>query len=113
MSGKRGAGEVSGKPETGEVPGKPGDYFVYMVECSDGTFYTGYTTDVEKRVWTHNNGKAGAKYTKSLRPVRLIYTEKLSTRSEAMSREAAIKKLSRKQKERLAGWSPGPSRKNE
>jgi putative endonuclease len=73
-------------------------YYVYIVRCADETLYTGYTNDIEKRVEAHNGGKAGAKYTKSRRPVTLVYFEKFSTKSEAMRREAAIKKCSRVQK---------------
>ncbi|WP_125768615.1 GIY-YIG nuclease family protein [Companilactobacillus furfuricola] len=75
-------------------------YFVYMLLCADGTFYTGTSNDVYKRVKTHNRGK-GAKYTKVRRPVRLLYQERLHDKSEALKREAAIKKLGRKQKEQL------------
>lgn len=74
--------------------------YTYIVKCSDGTLYTGYTTDLQKRVRTHNAGK-GAKYTKSRRPVTLVYFEKFRTKEEAMRREAAIKKLPRKKKEAL------------
>lgn len=76
------------------------DSFVYIVECCDGSYYTGWTTDVEARVKTHNSGE-GAKYTRSRLPVRLVYFEQLENRSAAMKREAAIKKLTRVQKERL------------
>ncbi len=72
--------------------------FVYILECSDGTLYTGWTRDVEKRVREHNIGKNGAKYTKSRRPVKLVYFEKAEGLSEVLKREARIKKLSRKHK---------------
>ena len=75
-------------------------YYTYIVQCSDGTYYTGYTTDVARRVRTHN-AKRGAKYTRSRLPVKLVYQEASPTKQEAMQREAAIKKLTRKQKERL------------
>lgn len=71
-----------------------------MLLCSDQTFYTGTSNDVEKRVATHNAGR-GAKYTKTRRPVKLMYTEKLANKSEALKREIAIKKLSRQKKELL------------
>jgi putative endonuclease len=71
-----------------------------MVECADGTFYTGWTTNPKERVKAHNTGK-GAKYTRVRRPVKLIYVEELPDRSSALKREWAIKKLSRKQKEML------------
>lgn len=77
------------------------NYFVYMLECSDGSYYTGYTNDLDKRVQKHNNQKGGAKYTKSRRPVKLIYSETCSSKSEAMKREYQIKKLNRKEKERI------------
>jgi putative endonuclease len=72
-------------------------WYVYIVECSDGTLYTGYTNDVDARVAKHNAGK-GAKYTRSRRPVIVCYTEKLETKSLAMKRECYIKKLTRAQK---------------
>lgn len=75
-------------------------HFVYIVECADGTYYTGYTTDVERRVGEHNAG-TGARYTRGRTPVTLIYTETYGTKSDAMSREYAIKQLRRRQKERL------------
>lgn len=71
--------------------------YTYIVECSDGTLYTGWTTDVQKRVSTHNSGK-GAKYTRGRVPVKLVYQEQFDTRSEAMKREYAIKQLSRSEK---------------
>lgn len=73
-------------------------YFIYIVKCSDGTLYTGTTNDVEKRVVVHNTGKTGAKYTKMRRPVYLVYTEQVETKSEALKREHVIKKLSREEK---------------
>lgn len=68
-----------------------------MLLCHDQTFYTGTSNDVQKRVATHNAGK-GAKYTKTRRPVQLMYTEELENKSQALKREIAIKKLSRPQK---------------
>ena len=75
-------------------------HYVYVVECSDGTLYTGYTTDVERRVEEHNAGE-GAKYTRGRTPVEVVHVEEYATRSDAMSREAEIKKMSRMEKERL------------
>ncbi|MDO4618876.1 MAG: GIY-YIG nuclease family protein [Clostridia bacterium] len=75
-------------------------YYVYIVECSDRTFYSGYTDNVERRIHTHNIGK-GAKYTKSRLPVTLRYFEECETKSDALKREAAIKKLPRFQKAEL------------
>lgn len=74
--------------------------YIYIVECSDGTYYTGYTNNIKKRIIAHNEGK-GAKYTKGRGPVILKHTETFDTKSEAMSREYNIKKLSRKEKEEL------------
>jgi len=74
--------------------------YCYIVECSDGTYYTGWTTDPERRVKQHNKG-IGAKYTSVRRPVKLVYLESLPDRTNAMKRELAIKKLKRMQKHRL------------
>ena len=70
---------------------------IYIIECRDGSLYTGITIDLEKRLAAHNAGK-GAKYTTSRRPVRLIYSEGAANRSEASKRENAIKKLNRNDK---------------
>ncbi|MBM3261676.1 GIY-YIG nuclease family protein [Candidatus Kaiserbacteria bacterium] len=78
-------------------------YFVYILECSDGTLYTGVTNDLERRLHRHNTAKAGAKYTASRRPVRLLYSEKRHTKSAALKRECKIKSLSRKEKRELIG----------
>lgn len=75
-------------------------HYVYIVECVDKTYYTGYTNNIIKRIDKHNSG-TGAKYTKTRRPVKLLYKEEFDTKSEAMKREYAIKQLSRKQKEVL------------
>lgn len=75
-------------------------YYVYLLRCCDNTLYCGYTTDINKRVNTHNAGK-GAKYTKSRRPVVLVYFEQCETKSEALRREAQIKKMPREKKELL------------
>lgn len=72
-------------------------HFVYVIECKDGTLYTGWTTDVAARVSAHNEG-AGAKYTKGRGPVSLLYTESFDSKSDALKREMAIKKLSRAKK---------------
>lgn len=74
--------------------------YVYIVECKDGTFYTGWTTDIQKRILAHNKGK-GAKYTKARYPVELKYCEELATKEEALKREYFIKQLSREQKLKL------------
>ena len=78
------------------------DNFVYILLCSDGTLYTGWTNDLQARLRTHNAGR-GAKYTKPRLPVRLIYSEKFSTKAEAMQRECAIKRLTRAKKIQLVG----------
>jgi len=75
-------------------------HHVYVVECADDTYYTGYTTDVERRVAEHDAGE-GAKYTRGRTPVELVHVESFETRSAAMRREAAIKALDRREKERL------------
>lgn len=74
--------------------------YTYILKCSDNTFYTGWTNDLEKRIEAHNN-KKGAKYTKARLPVELVYHEAYDSKTEAMKRECEIKKLSRKQKESL------------
>ena len=74
--------------------------YTSIVECSDGTLYTGWTNNLEKRLEAHNAGK-GAKYTKTRRPVKLVYQEQFETKEEAMSREYHIKQLSRKEKMKL------------
>ena len=76
--------------------------YTYIVKCADGTFYTGWTNDLEKRIAAHNSGE-GAKYTRCRRPVELVYYESFETKEEAMSREWHIKHLSRKRKLELLG----------
>jgi len=73
---------------------------VYIVKCSDETLYTGWTRNIEARLMAHNSG-TGSKYTRSRLPVILMYWEMLETKSDALKREAAIKKLTRKQKLKL------------
>jgi putative endonuclease len=78
------------------------NHFVYIIRCADNTLYTGYATDLEKRMIEHNGEDApksrGAKYTRGRRPVKLVHQEKFSSRSEAMKRECEIKSLSRPEK---------------
>ena len=74
--------------------------YTYIMRCNDGTYYTGWTNDIEKRVKTHNEGK-GAKYTKTRRPVTLVYYESFQTKEEAMRREWEIKQMKRGEKEKL------------
>lgn len=76
--------------------------FVYILECADGTYYTGWTVDIEKRIEAHNSGM-GAKYTRGRGPVKLVYHEAFDTKEEALSREVQIKRLSRRKKEALVG----------
>ena len=72
-------------------------WFVYLLECNDGTLYCGITNNLEKRINTHNKGK-GAKYTKSRLPVKIFYFESLENKSDALKREYQLKKLKRKEK---------------
>ena len=72
-------------------------YYVYLLRCSDGTLYTGYTDNLSRRLAAHNTGQ-GAKYTRSRRPVTLVYWEAHPNKSSALRRELAIKRLSRAQK---------------
>ena len=74
--------------------------YTYLVRCADGSLYCGWTNHLEQRIPAHNEGR-GAKYTKSRRPVSLVYYEEFATRREAMQRESAIKKLTRKEKLQL------------
>lgn len=74
--------------------------YTYIVKCEDGSLYTGWTTDLKKRVKCHNSGR-GAKYTRTRRPVELVYYETFSTKQEAMQREWEIKHLQRQEKLRL------------
>ena len=74
--------------------------YTYILKCRDGSLYTGWTNDIEKRVIAHNGGR-GAKYTRSRRPVELVYYEEFGTKEEAMRREYAIKHMSRQKKEIL------------
>ena len=75
-------------------------YYTYLAKCADGTLYCGFTDDLENREKVHNLGK-GAKYTRSRLPVKIVYSEKYETKSEALKRECAIKKLTRAKKEEL------------
>nr|WP_084777834.1 GIY-YIG nuclease family protein [Natrialba sp. SSL1] len=110
MSESDAAGDPSddGKPDSNGTKSEPepepidGRHVVYVLECTDGSLYTGYTTDLERRVAEHNAGE-GAKYTRGRTPVEVRYHERYETRSAAMSREYEIKQLTRAQKERLVG----------
>jgi putative endonuclease len=86
-------------------------YYVYILRCQDGTFYTGYTKDVEERAKLHANGR-GAKYTKSHPPQEIVHVEEFASRSEAMKREKAIKKLNHEQKAALESLQKTKSASN-
>jgi len=75
-------------------------HYVYIVECSDKTLYTGYARDLDKRINTHNKGK-GAKYTRGRFPVKLVYYEAFLSKSDALKREYKIKKMAKKNKLKL------------
>lgn len=77
-------------------------HYVYIVRCSDGSLYTGWTTDIKRRISAHNAGK-GAKYTRSRRPVELVHLESFEEKTAAQKRERMIKKLSAAEKRKLAG----------
>jgi putative endonuclease len=85
------------------------DHYVYVLSCADDTYYTGYTTDVERRVAEHDAGE-GAKYTRGRTPVELCHVERFDSRSAAQSREHEIKALSRGEKERLVADSDPDAR---
>ncbi len=82
-----------------KLPGSE-PWFVYILRCADGSFYTGVTTDIDRRRRQHNAGTA-ARYTRSRRPIRVVYRETAASHSAALRREAAIKSLTRPQKIRL------------
>lgn len=77
------------------------NWYVYIMECSDKSLYCGVTTDLSRREREHNQSKIGARYTRSRRPVKIVYYENAETRSEACRREWEIKKLSKQQKNQL------------
>ena len=78
--------------------GRSAAWWVYVLRCADGSLYTGITTDVSRRLAEHNGGRVGARYTRSRRPVQLVYAEAACDRAEALRREAAIKRLDRARK---------------
>lgn len=81
--------------------------FTYILECEDGSYYTGWTNNLEKRFAAHKNGK-GAKYTRAHKPVRIVYYETFESSCEAMKREAAVKKLSHREKKALIDTFEAP-----
>lgn len=83
---------------------EPEPWFLYMLECADGSFYTGVTKDLDRRLAMHQAGKA-SRYTRTRLPVRIVYQETLEGRTRALVRECAVKKLSREKKEALSGYS--------
>jgi putative endonuclease len=91
------------------VPDKtelPSGFYCYMVECADGSFYTGWSTDPQRRTQEHNRTLKGARYTRTRRPVRLVYVEPQADRGAAMRRELQLKNMSHAQKQRLVQQTP-------
>jgi putative endonuclease len=86
-------------------------FFCYLLECSDGSYYTGWSVDPQKRSLVHNTGN-GSRYTRMHRPVMLVYIEELPDRSSAQKREVAIKRLTHEQKKQLALSHQIPPEKN-
>ncbi len=76
-------------------------WFLYILQCADGTYYTGVTTDMKRRLNEHNTSKRGAKYTKTRRPVKVVYLSGYNDRSSAQKAEYKFKQLTRKQKESI------------
>jgi putative endonuclease len=87
-------------------PSTDAPYYVYILECSDGSFYVGITNNMDRRLKAHNEGIA-SRYTRSRRPVKLRYQELCGTRSQALIRECSLRLLSRKEKQALVGDVPG------
>lgn len=85
------------------------DWYVYILRCADGSFYTGIAKNPERRLAEHNGSDLGAKYTRARRPVALVYHEAVASRSEAARRECAIKRLSRSAKEQLVAGPAAPA----
>ncbi|HSW96941.1 MAG TPA: GIY-YIG nuclease family protein [Candidatus Saccharimonadales bacterium] len=82
------------------------NYYTYILQCADGTFYIGYTIDLKQRLAQHNGMlKGGAKYTRARKPVLLLYYEQFQTRQSAMKREYELKQLTHKQKENICSIS--------
>jgi putative endonuclease len=79
---------------------KNDNHYIYILECGDGTYYTGYTNDLVQRLERHQEGK-GAKYTRGRGPLKLVFQESFCTKQEAMRMEFAVKKLNRSEKERI------------
>lgn len=81
-------------------------HYCYLVMCADKSLYCGYTNNLEKRIYAHNNLKTGAKYTRTRRPVKLVYWEKFTSKSDAMKREYQIKKMKTSDKIKLMHETP-------
>jgi putative endonuclease len=92
------------------MPRGAASWYVYILECRDGTFYTGITTDPLRRLAEHNRGASGARYTRARRPVRLVYQEPAASRSAASRREHVLRRLRRADKRVLAAADPGRGR---
>ena len=88
---------MTSKPDSGRQNLDNDQHYVYVVRCSDDSLYTGYTTDVDRRIQEHNDGE-GAKYTRGRNPVELVHVEGYSSREEAMSHEHEIKQMTRTHK---------------
>ena len=88
------------------------NWHLYVLLCSDGSYYTGITTDIKRRLEEHNTSAKGAKYTKARRPVKVIYTEIFSNRSSAQKAEYRFKQLTRKQKEKVINESRRQTQSN-
>ncbi|MEO0367586.1 MAG: GIY-YIG nuclease family protein [Pseudomonadota bacterium] len=93
--------KIKEAPLTNVARNDQGNWYVYIVQCVDQTFYTGITTDYTRRVHEHNYSNVAAKYTRVRRPVTLVYKETVDDRSQALKREIEIKRLSKPQKARL------------
>ena len=91
----------------GETAAGAGPWRVYLLRCADGTLYAGSTTDVEARAAVHNSGR-GARYTSGRRPVSVVYQEDCGSKSAALKREHALKRLTRSEKDALIAGTPGP-----
>lgn len=90
------------------MPDPEQGWYVYILQCSDDTFYTGITTDIDRRLNEHNHGSNGARYTRARRPVRLVYSETCTSRSQAQQQEYRLRKLPRREKLALVAPSGNP-----
>ncbi len=105
--------QISCTPVLIKIVGSERQYYVYILECADRTLYTGWTSDIDKRINSHNSSRNGAKYTRSRRPVRLVFSREYSSLSDTLKEEARIKKMSKAQKIQLIeGQAQGSERKS-